>query len=1411
MANTDDNGIDGNTETVSQHRRWIGDMSNVLPEFDPIKSIITIDQWIDKIEEYAIMYEWDDVSVQHFALSKLTGVAKLWRDSLPRAERTWIDWVQLLKDNFPTTSVEDIVKIKLEAQNYTRKAGQNVIEYFYEKISRCNRANMDDNETIRWVVRGLGNDRYRDYLGPLERYKRPPELLSHLISASEYIKDKNEKEVSANNDKNTVTNKERSANNQNATKSTVICFRCRTAGHTTKNCKSKTTSQITCFRCTKVGHKANECKSTVTSEHNNITTSSTTGKQQKSAVLQVANSTVQEKYFKNAIVKDTCVRAYIDMGASCVAMKESEVNKLKITYDAEVCDEFIGYGFGRVKTLGRFETVISIDGVSACVMVNVVPDDVQEIALLVGHPFTEQPHVKITSMVGKLKVEEIIPSDAANLVSKTPMWANDAVVIPKNHVGHISVNTNFYNEDLCIEGGIRATQQMVPRCLVSTDARGCAIIPVLNLSDSDYMVKKGDTVTRGVMFTESDIAPKAEREVNTEAVQSQEIKSDIDIDEVERVRDLLNEHKGLIARNLRQVGCTNLAEMKLVLKDDKPIVYRPYRLSYYERERVRNMVDELKNANIVEDSNSEYASPILLVKKKTGDVRMCVDYRAINKITVPDKYPLPRIDDQIDRLHGNTYFTSLDLFSGYYQVPINDPDTRAKLSFVTPDGKYTFKRMPFGPTNCPAIFSRMINTALGKLLYSVALAYLDDIIIPSKDVEEGLHRLKLVLLSLEDAGLTIRLDKCKFFMKKIDYLGFEISGHGVEPGQCKIMAVKHFPVPENVRSVRGFIGLASYFRRFVKNFAIIIKPLTDLLSKNKRYEWGKLQNDAFETIKTLLSSRPILAIYNPDAHTEVHTDACINGIAGVLMQVGSDNKLHPVSYYSRKTSNEESKYHSFELEALAIVCSLERFRVYIIGIHFIIKTDCNSLKLLAEKKDLSPRVGRWFMKLSEFNYTIEYIRGDKHLVPDALSRGPVESASDTEVASLHVFNIRITTDWVAALQRSDKEVSNIITKIEAKDPTVENKYIVESGRLYRLTEGRWRLFLPEELRYDAVSITHRELSHLGIDKTLNKVKECFYFPKMRDFVTKYINRCVNCMFYKTPKIGDVYWHPLDKGNEPFHTVHLDHLGPFVLTERDNKYVLTIVDGFSKYVVLKAVKDVTAVETVNCVLEFLCNYGKPTRLITDRGTAFTASEFERFCRNHNMMHVKVSSKSPRSNGQAEIINGIVVRCLAMTTEDEENKDWDLKLMEVQWSLNNSENRITKTKPFEIIHKYTAEGPVNNPLAAEIAKLNERKNTSVKNINPAELLKQNRLKEEKKISSRITTPTKYQKGDLVLVKWEAPATGQSRKLEPKYKGPYQVRRELRFDRYVVSDISGEQVGRRPFSSVVGFDRLKLIKRI
>lgn len=266
------------------------------------------------------------------------------------------------------------------------------------------------------------------------------------------------------------------------------------------------------------------------------------------------------------------------------------------------------------------------------------------------------------------------------------------------------------------------------------------------------------------------------------------------------------------------------------------------------------------------------------------------------------------------------------------------------------------------------------------------MAYLDDIIITSINIEEGLERLECVLEILRQAGLTIRLSKCCFLKRRIDYLGFEITAEGIAPGRRKIVAVQNFPVPINVREVRSFIGLASYFRRFVKNFAFITRALTNLLKKDNTFEWGREQQEAFDHIKDKLIKGPILSVYNPNAITEVHTDACSMGLGGVLLQKQSDGKLHPISYYSHKTTQEESRYHSYELEALAIVCTLERFRVYLLGIKFTIRTDCNSLKLLATKRDLKPRVGRCFVRLAEFNYVIEYHKGESNTIADALSR-----------------------------------------------------------------------------------------------------------------------------------------------------------------------------------------------------------------------------------------------------------------------------------------------------------------------------------------------------------------------------------------------------------------------------------------
>ena len=435
-------------------------------------------------------------------------------------------------------------------------------------------------------------------------------------------------------------------------------------------------------------------------------------------------------------------------------------------------------------------------------------------------------------------------------------------------------------------------------------------------------------------------------------------------------------------------------------------------------------MNDLKVADIIEDSVSSFASPALLVRKKNGDYRMCIDYRSLNKNTVKDKFPIPLIDDQLERMYGNKYFTSLDLFSGYYQVVV-DKECRELTAFVTQDGHYQFRRMPFGLCNAPSVFQRLINKVLGQLRYEVAMAYLDDIIIPSKNFENGLERLKLVLDSLSNANLTLNLSKCRFFMEKITYLGFEISLNSIGPSAENVKSIVEFPRPKCVRDVRSFIGMASYFRRFIRGFALVTRPMTDLLKKNADFNWGPAEDSSFNEVKAKLTSKPILAAYNVEAPTEIQTDASALGIGGVLLQKQESGLMKPISYFSRKTTVNESRYHSYELEALAIVSTVERFRTYLIGIHFVIRTDCNSLKLLASKRDMCPRIGRWFVKLSEFNYTIEYQKGKENMIADLLSRNPIEEGSEIDADGLPVMSISVQNDWISGLQESDPEIVKI--------------------------------------------------------------------------------------------------------------------------------------------------------------------------------------------------------------------------------------------------------------------------------------------------------------------------------------------------------------------------------------------------
>lgn len=308
--------------------------------------------------------------------------------------------------------------------------------------------------------------------------------------------------------------------------------------------------------------------------------------------------------------------------------------------------------------------------------------------------------------------------------------------------------------------------------------------------------------------------------------------------------NVLNQFRDCFAQNTCELGKINIAEMHIRLSDDEPITYRPYRLSFTERETVRNIVQDLLENWIIQESTSPYSSPILLVKKKNGETRMCVDYRKLDANTIKDRYPLPRVDKYVDRIQSSNYFTTLDLASGYHQIAMA-AESIHKTAFITPDGHYEYLRMPFGLVNAPAVFQSAINTILGNARFSTVLAYLDDILLPSVDFNKGVESLKSILEMFRKAGLTFRLSKCHFFRTSIEYLGHELSKDGIKPGTLKTKAVTLYPKPTSVHEVRRFVGLVSHFRKFVKNFAIIARPLTVLTKKGVSFRWEHEQEKAF--------------------------------------------------------------------------------------------------------------------------------------------------------------------------------------------------------------------------------------------------------------------------------------------------------------------------------------------------------------------------------------------------------------------------------------------------------------------------------------------------------------------------------------------------------------------------------------
>lgn len=486
-----------------------------------------------------------------------------------------------------------------------------------------------------------------------------------------------------------------------------------------------------------------------------------------------------------------------------------------------------------------------------------------------------------------------------------------------------------------------------------------------------------------------------------------EINTDILIESRATLLELLEEYRDYFVRGIPTSRViSGQLEIKLV-DPSRTVQRRPYRMSPDEREIVRNKIKELITVGIVRESCSPFASPILLVKKKDGTDRLCIDYRELNSNTIPDRYPLPLISDQIQRLAGANYFTSLDMASGYHQIPIHS-DSIERTAFVTPDGQYEYITMPFGLRNAPSVYQRAINKALGNLAETFAICYIDDIIIPSRTIEEGIHRLRLVLKALTTSGFSFNLKKCAFLKTQVEYLGYQVSSGQIKPNPRKINALTQLLPPQTITQLKQFIGLASYFRQFIPGFSQITAPLYKLTAGKGNLNWTPELESIRQKITTILTHKPILTIFDPQFPIELHTDASAEGYGAILIQK-INNKQHVIEYFSRRTSRCESKYHSYELETLAVVNAIKHFRHYLQNQKFLVVTDCNAVKASKTKRDLTPRVHRWWCFLQAFEFDIEYRQGKRMEHVDFLSRNPLPlTTSENKISQKRVDLTEIT-------------------------------------------------------------------------------------------------------------------------------------------------------------------------------------------------------------------------------------------------------------------------------------------------------------------------------------------------------------------------------------------------------------------
>ncbi|WVZ24644.1 hypothetical protein V8G54_003188 [Vigna mungo] len=801
-----------------------------------------------------------------------------------------------------------------------------------------------------------------------------------------------------------------------------------------------------------------------------------------------------------------------------------------------------------------------------------------------------------------------------------------------------------------------------------------------------------------------------------------------------------------------------------------PVSIAPYRIAPAELAELKKQIEDLLEKKFIRPNASPWGAPVLLVKKKDGSSRLCIDYRQLKKLTIKNKYPLPRIDDLLDQLHGATVFSKIDLRSGYHQILVKEDDIQ-KTAFRSRYDHYEYVVMSFGVTNTPAIFMDYMNRIFRPYLDKFVVVFIDDILIYSKNRAEHEDHLRMVLGVLREKQLYAKLSKCEFWMDQVQFLGHVISAGGIAVDPAKVRVVLEWETPRSVSNVRSFVGLAGYYRRFIEGFSKIVAPLTQLTRKDQLFVWTNRCESSFQELKQRLTNAPVLVIPDVNQPFVVFCDASYQGLGCVLMQ---EEKV--VAYASRQLKIHERNYPTHDLELAALVFALKIWRHYLYGVRFQVFSDHKSLKYLFDQKELNMRQRRWMEFLKDYDFELQYHPGKANVVADALSRKTVHIAAMMvqEMKLVESFrDLRLhcelepTGIWCCYMRLS----SNIIDRIRERQAFDEELQKISkphgvpphkdfSDGTDGLLRYRGRTCVPndEDLKRIVLEEAHQSrLSiHSGITKMYKDLRMSFWWPGMKQDVARFVESCLTCqrakIEYQKPS---GLLQPLEIPEWKWDSIAMDFVTHLPRTVRNHDAIWVIVDRLTKsahFLPINLKMPMSKLAQLY-IKEIVQLHGVPSGIVSDRDPRFTSRFWQALQQEMGSKLQMSSAYHPQTDGQSERTIQTLEDLLRTSVLDHLGV-WDEVLPLTEFTYNNSFHSSIGMAPYEALYGRKCRTPLCWLKASQ--------------------------SRQKSYADKRRKPLEFAAGDHVFLKLNR-TTGVGRvvrpkKLSPRFLGPYQILRRI-----------------------------------